>query len=675
MLPSADAVGASLPRRDDTPSPASPVSSASRGTLSTDDMPSAGAEPRAGGFRVPAWYGAALVAALLLASEPYRGVRHDALMYLGQALVRLDPRWWHNDDYFAFGSQDQYSIFSRIFVYAIQYLGIPTAEMLALSLGRLATFGALYWMVDRWPPLHRWLGLAAVAGFAHFYGGKSFSVLEPFVTARTFAEPLSLLAIAAVLRRRKAWAALALALAFLTHPLIALPAALVIWAYLMTAEDWRWISAAVAALPVFLLARAGVAPFDGLLQRYDDAWFRVVGDVNAAAFVSEWGYPVYVAILGYAVVVWLAAWGRTDPLSRLSRVAVVVGPVCCAVFFYVGDWRHNVLLSQLQFWRAIWIGEVLSVLWVPVLVLEQWRRGPVGRMAAAAVCAGLPLVQADMSIYGWPSLLWFTLWAVLSLRQVPIKPGVLRLAFAATVLMGLVALGLHCWEALYELRSAFRGSPLTYPASIPFRIPLLTLGVIGALLAGWQRPRWRMACGAATIALLGLSIWQTDQRTAFTRFVEAATPSERPFQSQIPLTARVYWAGKGIAPVWFLLHRPGFGEIAQYAGALFNRRNAMALQQIGPFMEETTRRTTRCSQLQSWMSRDYRFADCEAPLAEIRLDCARPGQRPDFIVSDVPYPLPREAQWLFRPRDGSTPTTYYLYSCAAIRSSPPPAAK
>ncbi len=628
-----------------------------------------------GAFVVPLWYGAALVAALLLANQPYRGVRHDAMLYLGQTLVRIDPSWWRSDFYFAYGSQDRYTVFSRLFVAPVEFFGIQIAEVLALTIGRVATFWALYLIVDRWPTLQRWLALAAVAGFVHYYGGKSFSALEPFVTARTFAEPLALFAIAAALRGRKGWCAMALFLALLMHPLMTVPAALAIWVYWVVAEDQRWAWAAATLVPVLAMAYAGIAPFDDLLRRYDNAWFYVVGSMNSPAFVSEWVYQAYVAIAGNAALIWLAAWGRRDPLSRFSRVAVILGPLCCGASVYLADWEHNVLLTQLQFWRTIWIGELLLALWVPVLVLDHWRRGSVGRLAAAAVCAGLPPLQDDYGAYSWAMLLWMIIWIVLSLREVVIDRRLVRLAFAATVLMGVIALGQHCWEALYQMRADVRGFGLTKPMSIPFRVPMLTLTVLGFLLTAWQRPRWRVGCAAIAVVVLAMSVWQTDQRNAFTRFVETATPDERPFQSEIPSTARVYWVGKGIAPVWFLLHRAGFGEIAQFAGVLFTRQNAMVAQQLDPFLEETTQRIEHCNSLQSWTSNDYTFVDCIVPLREFRGYCTREGLRPDFVISDVPYPLPRRAQWRFRPRDGSAPVDYFLYSCAAIRALPPPLAK
>ena len=633
------------------------------------------AQVRVAPFIVPTWYGALLVGALLLANQPYRGVRHDAVLYLGQALIRLDPSWWRSDVYFAFGSQDQYSVFSRLFALPVRAFGIPVAEMAALTIGRLATFCALYLLVDRWLPLRRWLALACVAGVVHYYGGKTFSAIEPFVTARTFAEPLSLFAIGAVLRGRWTLGALSLAAAFIVHPLIALPTALILWVYLVVAEGRRWIGVgAVVAALVLALGAAGVTPFDGLLRRYDNDWFTMAGFLTSTAFVSEWSARAYVAILGYAVIVWAATWHRRDPLARLSRIAVVLGPLCCAASFWIADWEHNRLLTQLQFWRTIWIGEVLSALWLPNLVLDQWARGAVGRVAAAAVCAGWIVVQDDLGLYGWAVLLWIALWLMLSLRDAVIERRVLRLAFAATVLAGLMAVGQHCWDALYQLRADMRGFALTYPASIPFRVPMLTVSTIGLLLVAWQTPRWRPACAAAAIALAVISIWQTDQRDEFTRFVESATPAQRPFQSDIPPTARVYWDDDEVAPVWLLLHRAAFGEPAQFSGALFTRQVALTGRDIWSFLDYNSQRLGHCAELQSWTSRDYVFQDCIVPLDRMRTFCAG-SLHPDFIVSKILYPLPQRSQWTFRSPDGGEPVNYYLYACSAIRAAaPPPAA-
>ena len=60
------------------------------------------------------WIAAIALLAFWLIARPYRGVRHDALLYLGQALRRLMPDRFANDLFLQVASQEKYSFFSPL---------------------------------------------------------------------------------------------------------------------------------------------------------------------------------------------------------------------------------------------------------------------------------------------------------------------------------------------------------------------------------------------------------------------------------------------------------------------------------------------------------------------------------------------------------------------------------
>ncbi|HRE17156.1 MAG TPA: hypothetical protein PLW86_08830, partial [Rhodocyclaceae bacterium] len=60
-----------------------------------------------------------------IATHRYAGIWHDGMFYAGQAIFRLDPAPFANDLFFAFGSQDGFTAFSRIYAWAISGLGLP----------------------------------------------------------------------------------------------------------------------------------------------------------------------------------------------------------------------------------------------------------------------------------------------------------------------------------------------------------------------------------------------------------------------------------------------------------------------------------------------------------------------------------------------------------------------
>jgi hypothetical protein len=170
----------------------------------------------------------------------------------------------------------------------IDHFGIGPSQIGLLLACQALCLVATWLMTAGWPASRRWLAVLAMAGLAHFYGAhRIFQVMEPFATARTLAEPLALLALAALLRGRLAWAAVALAGATACHPLVALPAALVGWVFLVL-QHRRWAWLALRRAPIVALAVAGVEPFARLLQRYDETWFAVTVYSSSDVFVSEW---------------------------------------------------------------------------------------------------------------------------------------------------------------------------------------------------------------------------------------------------------------------------------------------------------------------------------------------------------------------------------------------------
>jgi len=609
---------------------------------------------------------AALVVALLLLRQPYRGVRHDALLYLGQTLAQLDPGWAARDLYFEYGSQDRFSLFSRLFEWPVALLGIHPAEMLVLTLGRLTSLLAVYWLASSLPPLRRWLAVAAVACFGHFFGGQAFSMLEPFVTARTLAEPLAMLAVIALLSNRKGWALLALLATGAAHPLIALPVGVVMWLYLL-AEDRRWLAVVGLALPVFGLARLGVVPFDALLKIYDDDWWNVVAHVNGPAFVSLWNYRDATLTAFELLLLWFATRSSATPLARFARAACIASLALCATSFVAADLVHDVLLTQLQLWRVLWVSHLMFVIWLPSLVLDQWQRGSMGRLAAVTLCCVAPAIQG-WAFYGWALAAWAGLALLASERNVKLDARTLRLAFAGTILMGLMANGQIAWDQAFQASTHVRGAAISHVASIPFLLPALTMPFFAAMWIGWHRGgAARAACSAGVAALFVISVVQFDQRTPWTKFVEATHETPPPFQSLIPADKTVFWEDGELAPIWFLLRRASFASPAQFSGVLFNRETAMAAPPRLQLMQPVTQLREKCNLLEGMTQQGLHFQDCDTSEADFFRICTGQPVHADFLVTHLQYSRMPLASWRFDAHDGSPPLTYYLHDCKTVK--------
>src|SRR4051812_43722218 len=74
-----------------------------------------------------------LVGLLLLLNSifmPYVGMIHDAQLYSGLVVNRIDPRVLGGDLFFQYGSQDQYSLFSPLMTPLVLILGVKGAFFL-----------------------------------------------------------------------------------------------------------------------------------------------------------------------------------------------------------------------------------------------------------------------------------------------------------------------------------------------------------------------------------------------------------------------------------------------------------------------------------------------------------------------------------------------------------------
>src|ERR1700730_11248316 len=136
-------------------------------------------------------------------ARPYAGITHDARLYSAQVLNQLDPAAYGDDIFFRYGSQDQFSVFSRFAAPVVGLLGVEPAffllylvfnSLLILGLKRLVE--AL--IDDR---LVSTLALVFMMVVPLNFGGLNIlHVHEPFLTSRLIANAVVLLALERTVR-------------------------------------------------------------------------------------------------------------------------------------------------------------------------------------------------------------------------------------------------------------------------------------------------------------------------------------------------------------------------------------------------------------------------------------------------------------------------------------------
>ena len=604
--------------------------------------------------------------ALLACRLPYRGVRHDAILYLAQALARLNPAWAASDFYFAFGSQDRYSLFSLPRAWLLQRASTPAVDIASLLLSWGASVWAVSALARALPARVRWLGVMTVVVASHFYGsGRVFGFFEPFVTARTLAEPLALAALALLVCRRPILAAFALAGSMLFHPLIGLPAAITML-ILLCLRDRRWACAALLLLPIAGLAWAGVAPFTGLLHRYDEVWLNAVLQTNGVVFIGQWNARDLLAALSNMAVLALSVRGRRDELAEAGRAALWAALLLCAVSYVGTDLLHDVLITQLQLWRILWIVGVLALLNLPLVLAREWERGPVGRLASVAVFVAFFVVDCYHP-NAWAIAAWAVLALIASARRVLVKPAIVITASAATILVGLSTTGQQMFNAIGQLNLDGQGMAIARPSSIPFVLPVLMLPLALGAIVAWERGGVARVCAAVTAsALLAMGVATWDQRTAWDRHVESAHPGSHPFAQLIPPGAEVYWHGDTLA-TWLLLQRAQFISLNQVSGLLFNRDTAYVGSTRLPYLLALKPNNDACIMLSRLGADTHRLSMCQLSREAFLGMCKAEPTHPDFLVASVDFGAGVVSRWRFSPNDGSTPVDYMLYDCARLR--------
>ena len=217
-----------------------------------------------------------LVVALWMATRPYQGIFHDSRFYTGEALNTLLPGRFSDDLYFLHGSQGRFTIFSRLYVPLISFLGLSGANIALTIAGQCLWLAGLCYLANALFRDWKVTSLAVAAAILLPSGLLLLPYGEPYVTPRTFAEALTFWALGSQLKGRPIRALALLGASMLIHPLMTLPGLCVWFLYQAAQRRILWLLAAGAIVVVLGLALAGLQPFSLLFQRFDPAWLEIL---------------------------------------------------------------------------------------------------------------------------------------------------------------------------------------------------------------------------------------------------------------------------------------------------------------------------------------------------------------------------------------------------------------
>lgn len=602
-----------------------------------------------------------------LLADPYLGVHHDGVLYLGQTLNRLNPSYYEHDLFLSLSQQDRFTIATTLI--GALYLHLPdlgTANLLLLSCTQFA-MGILIWFWVR--PLG-WVaactGLMAVAVTTHAYGPNYvFHVAERFVTARSLAEPVVLAGTLAVLYGRSRWGLALLLLGSLLHPLMAAPAWVWWWLLRLPHDRRLWAIPALVACAL-VLGAMGLPGLDSLTQRFDSEWWEVVQRRNLVLVGS---YQLEGLVdLGAVALLALASRWTPQPLSSGLRALAITAVALVGATAWGADIARLTLPTQLQLLRVMWLVQLLAIAVLPWLLWQAWsRHGAHGKIWALAVAAIATAANARLEML-WLYLLSAVLASVLFYRAPPLRK---RLATSLLVAGSLLLL-LACagsWSQFFFSSRLY--APFATHLDVLALVATPPLCVAGIALLHHRRMSALLPTSARVALPLLLALpaaiyagMHWDQRSPFVRAVESAGPeATHPWQALIPLDEAVYWLN-GESAVWTLLKRPVFGSTAQGAAALFNRELAIQYDERMVNFRPLQESAVQCRYMYAFMGMQD-FPGCEPTGETLEALCGQlPGFR-FFVTANTPSAATSIGTWR-PPGKGLARNDYVLHDCAKL---------
>ncbi len=537
---------------------------------------------------------ALLLVTLWLALHGYHGLTNDGQIYAFQSFARLHTQL-AADLYLQNTSQDQFTLFSPLYAWCIDLLGLENAARL-LTLIFTAWFLAASWsfasaVVGRgtaWPAV---AFLLIIAG--DFGGSGVFRILDPFLTARLPAEALIVTALACHFRERKGLGLLLALGALFIHPLMALPGLLLLVCLWLPvrAGVMGAIGGIFATLAIALVA-GNLPAASAVLTVMDAPWLDVVRERSQFLFLQLWSMRDWDINAQPFISLGLTAISVEDlRLRKLCATAALVGAAGLAVALIGGLNDPVALLVQGQAWRWVWITVFIGAALVPITVRRVWRDDKCGPLCALLLVSAWTLPGGDRTVC-------VALALVLWLTRARISP---RLAVycrwvAAALGVGILVWALvKSWPVVQPSTAASGRAPsgALQGQSLP-ALRLLAVLLAALVFKGLETGRmWMSRLIATMLMVLSLCSFPAAFKQSRTLADAADRREFADWENAIPPAATVL-----VAPirdvgsfVWFTLERPNYLTLDQSSGVVFSRKTALEVRRrseiLRPLMDPT----------------------------------------------------------------------------------------
>ncbi|HEY2145220.1 MAG TPA: hypothetical protein VGH12_04060, partial [Steroidobacteraceae bacterium] len=520
-----------------------------------------------------------LVAATLwLLLHGYHGLTGDGQIYAFQALAKIRPNL-ATDLYLQNTSQDQFTIFSGLYAWFIQWLGIePAARLLTLLLS--------FWLLAAaWSAARAvagrdaaWLAVAFLLIVDGGYGASGvFRISEQFLTARLPAEALVVTALACFLNGWKMLGTAIAAAALFVHPLIALPGVLLLISLWVSIR--AGVAGAIAGISAVLAIAAAAACFPSVALVFplmDPAWLDIVQERSQFLFLPLWSFRDWdLNTRPFLSLAFTAIAVSDHRIRKLCVAAALVGAAGLAVALISSLIGPVALLVQGQAWRWVWIPAFVSALLLPAVVLGIWKDGKCGLLCAVLLVSGWTLSAVNGTACVSIAIVVWVMRANIGARLATYLRW-------ASVALGAAIAAWILFQSYGIVTSAFRASDRTAGVAqgiFGLRISAALFAILAWWCARFSRSTWVPVSLSAMLLVLSISVLPAAFKQTRTLGAAADIADSSDWRDAIPPTSTVL-----VAPptdvgafVWFTLQRPNYLALDQSAGAVFSRATAMEI--------------------------------------------------------------------------------------------------
>ena len=531
--------------------------------------------------RVVAFCVALLVATLWLATRPYLGIIRDSQFYTVEALSELIPGRFADDLYFRYGSQGQFTLFTQVYKPFLATFGVANGNLILTIIAQGFWLAGLLYLTQKLF-LEKTIVSMAMAAVIMLPGGPIFQYGENFLTPRLLAEALTFWALGSMLCGRRGRALLLLCVSITIHPLTTLCGFAVLFFYEAKRRPALWAAAAVTVIASLGLAFCHVQPFDRLLMTFDPAWLAVVQVRDKCCLLTQWDLFNWMPVCN---LIALATFGVVMAQPKERRFLVTLNAVGAGglTLSFIGEYFfRNVLVVDIQTWRAIWLPQVVAHLFVAPIFFRMKRRGeiPFAGIIFALAIGFLALSQfLPIVIFGAAAMMVIAgivgSWEQLNNKGLGMPAKAIGMLFVG------VALSLTIIAMKSSTYGVFGKWTLVRHPLRDIALTSIALGAVGSLLIDIINRHIRtirlaaVLCTEIMLVMVALFYW--DQRTPWRKFIELAERPPVSLTSLLPREHPIFWENEVTVP-WFLLKRSSYFSCAQGTGALFNRGTAINYQ-------------------------------------------------------------------------------------------------